>query len=60
MDPSTIVFVLQITIEKYQYLLVEATIYENIVIEYYVSFKYGCANCINELMSTAIFDVISI
>jgi len=60
MDPTTIVFVLQITIEKYQYLLVEATIYENIVIEYYVSFRYGYANCINELMSTAIFDVISI
>jgi len=46
MDPSIIVFVLQITIEKYQYLLVETTIYENIVIEYYVLFKYGCANCI--------------
>jgi len=40
--------------------LIEPTIYENIVIEYYVSFKYGCTNCINELMLTAIFDVISI
>jgi len=56
---GTIVFI-QITIKKYQYHLVEAIIYENIVIEHYISFKYGCANCVNELMSIAIFNVIYI